>query len=131
MNTFLQVTAAALLAVVIGIVLDKQNKDISLVLTLAVCCMVFLTAFRSMDSVFAFFRKLQQIAGLDMQMVRILLKVVGIGFVAQIATLICNDSGKGAIGQSIQVLASVLILVQSLPMLEALMDLIQKILGET
>ena len=130
MSTFLQITAGVLLTAVLTIVLNKQNKDISLVLSIAVCCMAILAAMRLLEPVFAFLSRLQQLGNLDENMLKIILKAVGIGIIAQISSLICTDSGNAALAKAIQILASAVILVQSMPLLESLMDLIQKIMGE-
>lgn len=130
MSTFFQVTAAVLLTALLTMLLNKQNKDIALVLTIAVCCMVMMAALRAMEPVLSFLDRLKQTGSIDNQMVKILLKVTGIGLVAQIASMICTDSGNNALGKTIQILASAVILWQSLPLLESLLELVQKILGE-
>ena len=57
-----------------------------------------------------------------------LLKIVGICFTAEIASLICEDSGNAALGKALQSLAGAVILYLSLPMLTKLLDLVEGIL---
>ena len=131
MGTFLSVLAAVLLAVVLGLVLNKQNKDMSLMLTMAVCAMVLIAAAVYLRPVLDFVKKLQSVGNLDSDILQIILKSVGIALVGEIAGMICNDSGFGAMGKAIRILSMVVILWLSLPLMESLLELLQKIMGET
>jgi stage III sporulation protein AD len=130
MELFLQVLAGVLLTVVLGIALGKQNKDMSMVLTLAVCCMVLAAAISYLRPVIEFVQQLEVLGGLDSEMLQIMLKAVGIGLISQIAVLICGDCGNAALGKTIQILASAVVLWLSLPLMRALLEMIQKILGD-
>lgn len=130
MNVFVKTIAGILIALVLGIVLDKQGKDISLLLTLAVCSMVMLAVVNYLQPVIAFIRRLQTIGQLDSGILQILMKSVGIGLLAEITGHICSDAGNAALGKTLQVLATVVILWMSIPLLNQLIDLIGQILGE-
>ena len=130
MELFLQVLAGVLLTVVLGIALGKQNKDMSMVLTLAVCCMVLAAAISYLRPVIEFVQQLEVLGGLGSEMLQIMLKAVGIGLISQIAVLICGDSGNAALGKTIQILASAVVLWISLPLMRALLEMIQTILGD-
>ena len=75
-----------------------------------------------------FLRKLKVIGQLDGQLFGILMKVVGIGVISEIAGLICSDTGNGAMGKAIEILASGVILWVGLPLLNNLFQLIENIL---
>lgn len=130
MTAFLQAAAAVLLAVVLGLMLNKQGKDMGTVLSIAVCCMVAMIAISYLQPVVEFLQKLETLGGLDESMVGILLKAVGIGFVAEIAGLVCSDAGNSSLGKSIQILGSAVILWLSIPLFNSLIELVQEILGE-
>ena len=77
-----------------------------------------------------FIRMLAQMTKLDTTLTKTMFKMVGIAIVAEIAELLCGDGGNQAIGKTIQLLASALILYLSLPMMTAFLELIEGILGE-
>ena len=130
MEEYLKAVACVLVALVLGITLSKQNKDMTLVLTMTVCCMVLGLVMVYLQPILDLIAGMQQLGQLDEGTVRILLKACGIGLVSQIAALICNDAGNAALGKVLQMLASVLVLWLSLPLFEGLLDLLQKIVGE-
>ena len=130
MERFFQVIAGATVAVVMGLSLKKQGKDITLLLGIAVCCMVLAVAAAYLEPVVDFIHRLQQLSGVDLEFLGVMLKAVGIGVLSEIATLICQDSGESALAKAIGILSTGVILWLSLPMMEALLDLVLKIVGE-
>lgn len=130
MEGFWQGAAAVLLAVILVLALGKQGKEAGLLLSLAVCCMLAVLAISYLEPVVALVQRLQDMTGLDSGMLQILLKAVGIGIIGEIASLICADSGNAALGKALQLLSAAVILWLSIPLIEALLELLQEMLGE-
>lgn len=129
MDTYLKAIAAVFITVVFYLVLEKQNKDIALLLTLAACCVLFLVAASFLKPVMAFFQRLQTLGGLDSDMLLIILKSVGLGLLSEITMLICTDVGNAALGKAVQIGATAVILWLSLPLFTSLIELVTQILG--
>lgn len=130
MDQFVRIAAGVLLTVLLTVLLNKQGKDMALLLTAAVCCMVITVAMKYLEPVMDFVRELEAVGSLDSDMVRILLKTVGVSLIAEIAALICADCGNSALGKAVQILAIAAALWLSLPLLQGLLSMIQKMLGE-
>lgn len=129
MNLFLKAAAGVIVAVVLCITLSKSGKDISLLLSLVVCCMVLVAGISYLETVFGFFDKLQTVGNLDKDSITIVFKASGIGILAEITNLICIDAGYSGLGKSIKVLSTGVILWLSIPLFESLLDLLDTILG--
>lgn len=129
MDIFLKAVTCAMIAAVFCLVLGKRDKDMAAMLSIAACCLILVLVIRYLEQLLSFFYQLQRLADLDEQMLQILLKCVAIGVTAHFAELICKDFGHEALGKTLQFLASVLIIVSSLPVLEALLEQIGKVLG--
>ena len=130
MGIFWKAAAAALISVIIGLALSKQEKDISAVLTMAVCAMVVIAAFVYLEPVLDFLRELQTVGDLQGDMMGTLLKALGIGLVAEIAGMVCSDAGNSSLGKTLHLLGCAAILYLSLPIFRTLLELIRQILGE-
>lgn len=129
MELFLRAAAAVLLTVVLSLALGKQGKETASLLSIIVCCMVISIAIRYLEPVWELLEKLGSMGDLDNEMVGTLFKVVGIGILAEIAALVCNDAGNASLGKTLQLLSSAVILWLCIPIFIALLDLIQGILG--
>ena len=130
MTLFLQISGAVLLAVILVLTLKSQCKEIGTILAITVCCITAIGSFTYLQPVLDFLKKLEQLGSLDESMVEILLKATGIGMITEIASLVCKDAGNESMGKAMQLLGTGVILYLSLPLFYALIELLQKILGE-
>lgn len=130
MTGFFQAIAGVFIAVILGLALSKQGKDITLLLGLCACCMVLWVSASYLEPVLELVGRLRQLSGMDSGHLSIVIKAVGIGLVAEIAALLCGDSGNAALGKTVHILASVAVLWLSVPLFNSLLELLQKIVGE-
>ena len=129
MDLFLKTAAIILLAVVLGLTLAKQEKDLSLLMVMTVCCVAATTAMHYLKEILTFLEKLADIGHLNSDILNILLKSVGIGLLAEISANICSDAGNASLGRVLQMVSSVVILWLSLPLFSELIKLAEEILG--
>ena len=86
MSGYLQVAAGVLLAVIMVLALGKDGKQTAILLVIAVCGMVGILTMGYLEPVVAFIRRLGTVGKVNTQMIGILLKVVGIGFIVPFTT---------------------------------------------
>ena len=130
MALFWKTTAGILVAVILILTLGKQEKDLAMMLGMAVCIIVGTGALAVLEQVLDFLYRLSELTGLHSDMTEILIKITGIGMVSELARMICTDSGNSALAQGMHLMGTAMILLMSLPVLESLLDLMQQILGE-
>ena len=126
----MRATAAVLVAVIMFLIVDKHSKEMALLLTVCVCCMLGAGISLFAEPVVEFILKLSNIGKIDTEQLEILMKVIGIGFLAEITAMICNDAGNATMGKMLQILSACAILWLSIPLLNSLLTLVQQILGE-
>lgn len=129
MELFWKAASAVLLSAVLTLTLGKQERDIGLLLTMTVCCMVGMIAASFLEPVLDLLYELEALTSLDGDMLKTLFKLVGIGLVAEIAAVICADAGCGSLGKTLQLLSSAVILYLSIPIFRQLVSLIREIFG--
>lgn len=129
MSVFLKTVAGVLTAVILWISLNKNAKDYSVLLTLAVCAMVILSSVVFLQPIVNFLGKIQEAGSLDSDLTAIILKSVGIGILTEVSTLICKDAGNESMGKALQILATTVVLWISIPVFERLLSLLDEILG--
>ena len=66
--------------------------------------------------------RIETVLNLDGGYIRLMLKMMGITYVAQFAAEICKDAGYGAVGSQIELFGKVSILFVSMPVLLALLQ---------
>lgn len=126
MELFWRAIAAGLLCAVLGLTVEK--REFGLALSIAVCCMVFAVAAAYLKPALSLLRDLETLADAG-GMFSTLLRAVGIGLVAQLAGLICQDAGNASLAKTLQMLGSAAILYISIPVFQSVLNLIREILG--
>ena len=128
MEMFLKTAAGVLIAVVLCLALERQSKDLSSLLVLAVCAMVTVAALSFLQPVLTFFGELETVGKLDPELMRILLKATGMGLLGEITGSVCADAGYSALGKSVKLLTAGVILCLAVPLFQRLLELIGDIL---
>ncbi len=126
----MKAAAAAMMTSVLGLVLAKQGKDMTVLITLAACAMIAAAAVLYLQPVIQFFYRLIDLTNLNEEHLKIIFKTVGIGLIGELVTLVCNDAGNAALGKTLQILTSAVVLWLSIPLFERFLELVQSILGE-
>lgn len=117
-----------LISVILGLSVGKQEKDLSIVLSLVVCTITVSFALTYLEPVISFLRRLEALAELQNSMLDIILQVCGVSIISELVGMICTDAGNSSLTKAIQFLSACAILYLSIPMLQAFIDLIQGIL---
>lgn len=130
MRGYFGACGAVFLTIVLVANLSGHRKDMASLLALAVCTMLALTAIDYIRPVLDFVTELEDVGSIDEEMVRVLMKIVGIGVISEITSLICADSGNGAMGKTLQLLSSVVMLSLSVPLFRTLIGILQEMLGQ-
>ena len=129
METFLQAVGLVLVGVVLTLVVGKNSRELGLLLSLAVCTGICIGAVGYLNALTGFLGEIQVLGHLDREFIGILLKCAGIGFLAEIASLICGDAGQSAMGKAIQILSNAAVIFLSLPLLRRMLELLEEVLG--
>lgn len=130
MGLFLKTTAGILITVFIVLQIDKQSKDIGVLLRAAAGVMAGITLLTYMEPVLSLLADLRQLGDLRIDYLSILIKVMGIGLITEIAGSVCTDGGSSSLGKTLNMLGVTVVLYLSIPVFRALVDLIQQIVGE-
>lgn len=128
MNIFIKTVIAVLITTLLCIVIGKQQKDLSLLLSLAAVCLICSAAFTFLKPVIELMQKLSKVGELSGSLFEILLKTVGIALLSEVTELVCDDAGNKSLGKSLHILSVVVILWLSIPLFDEIIDLLQSIL---
>ena len=129
MSIFLKAAAGVLAAVTVWLCISKYNKDVSVIVTMAVCAMVLVCAMTFIQPIIVFLEKLQATGNLDRDLISAIFKVVGISVIGELCMLVCKDAGNESMGKSLLFLSATVAIWISIPVFEKLLSLLDEILG--
>lgn len=123
-----KVCMTGLAGVLLAVMLKKEKSEYGMLIALLVCVFVFSFVISKIEIVLAFVARLEAMLSIDSSYVALILKMIGIAYVAGFAIDVCKDAGYAAIGSQIETFAKISILVVSLPVLLMFLEVIGKLL---
>lgn len=129
MNVFFKAVAVVLTAIILWLVLNKETKEVSALLTIAVCTVVISASIGFLKPVISFIYHVRDMANLDEELISVILRVVGIGMLTEISAVICKDAGNDAMGKSLHILCVIVVIWMSIPVFEKLLLLLDNVLN--
>ena len=114
--------------VLLATFLKKEKSEYSMLISMGVCILIFSFLIHKMQIVLAFVERLESMLSIDSSYIALILKMIGIAYVAGFAMDVCKDAGYAAIGSQIETFAKISILVVSLPVLLTFLEVIGSIL---
>ena len=128
MEAYWKAAAIVILTIILGITLEKSQKDIAVALIITACCAVIMVALRYMSEVINFLWELAEATGNPNSFLNTLLKITGVALMTEFTGFISSDSGNSSLAKAMQFLGTSVILYLSIPIFEAFFSMIQEIL---
>lgn len=123
----LQIVAVGLIATVLIVVVKSQRPELAVLLGVAAGAILFLMVLGKISAVISIVKDLANKAGINMVYLSIILKIVGVAYIAEFGAQICRDAGEGAIATKIEFAAKILILVLAMPIVIAVLQALLKL----
>ena len=118
-----------MLTVFLTMILSSHRKEYTILLIVLVCVTVCVICMGYVEDIVSFLHQLEQAGNLNSDIVKTLIKVVGIGFLSEITVMICTDSGNGTLGKVLQMTASCLIIWLCIPLFTEFLSIINEVLN--
>lgn len=117
-----QVVGFALIVTVIAVVLKKISPEIAVQLTILAVVTIFLLLLDKIKIVIELLQNLADQANINSYYLVIVLKIVGIAYLAEFGAEICRDAGEGALAVKVEMAAKIAVLVLAIPVILAILE---------
>lgn len=123
-----QLVGIAIITAVAALLLRGTKPELAFAVTIAGSIILLLFAFEIFKGSLTIFRKITDATGIESSIVKILLKMVGIGYLVEFSAGTLNDFGQNALGDKLVFCGKIIVLVLAVPILESVLNLIVKLL---
>lgn len=123
-----KIAAFALLAVSLVILIRVHRPEMALQVSIIAGLLILGYAVVQISGIIDSLNAFAQRYGIDTSYIGILLKIIGIAYVAQFACEICKDAGESALASKVELGGRVLILAAALPAAISLLDMVATLL---
>lgn len=117
------VTGVALVATMVSLFLKESKLPVLAMLTaLAAGAIILIELLPSLQKLIDGFGSISTASGLNSYYLLLMLKIIGIAYIAEFGAQLCRDAGQGAIAIKIEFAAKIGIMMLSLPILSAVIQ---------
>ncbi|MBO5453774.1 MAG: stage III sporulation protein AD [Clostridia bacterium] len=112
---------------ILSVILKQYKPEFAVQISIAAGVIIFFAISDLLKDTYLFLENLTQSIGIDILYINILFKIIGISYLCEFASAICNDAGESAMAIKINIAGKVTLLYLSLPILEKLLTAISEV----
>ena len=121
----MKILGVAFVTSVTAIILRSTKPELSFAVTVTGIIIILLFLVDSLKSVLSVFTSIAQTTGMNNGLLKILLKIVGVGYITEFGAGVLTDFGSPAIADKVTLGGKICIVLLSLPILESLLQLVR------
>lgn len=129
MAIYWKTAGGILISLVLWITLQRQEKDMALLLSIGVCALAGAVLVSLLEPVTELMAQIEACSASEEGILSRLLPILGIGIAGEMIALLCADAGNAALGKITSLLSTGAMLYGCIPMIRSLLELLQEILG--
>jgi stage III sporulation protein AD len=125
--SFQAILGFALIVTVLLVLIREQHPEIAVLLGIAAAGLILLGLLDPISRILLVFETIAVKSHLNPNYLRLVLKIVGLAYLAGFGAQICKDAGEGGMASKIELAGKIFILGMGLPIMASLLDLILKV----
>ncbi len=123
-----QLVGIAFITAIAAIILRETKPELAFAVTIAGSIILLLFVFELFRGSAGIFSEIANVTGIDSALVKILLKMVGIGYLVEFSAGVLSDFGQNSLADKLVFCGKILILVLAIPIIESVLSLIVDLL---
>lgn len=128
MTEILKIIGVAFVTSIAAVLLKGSKPELSFAVTITGVIVILLFIIESLQSTVGIFLQIARLTGIENGLIKILIKIVGVGYLTEFAVGILNDFGSNALADKVALGGKIGIILLSLPVLEGLLQMIRSFL---
>ena len=124
-----QLVGIAFITAVAAIVLKSTKPELAFAVSVAGGIILLLFAFEIFRGSISIFNDIASATGIKSSLVKILLKMIGIGYLVEFSAGVLNDFGQNSVADKLVFCGKIIVLVLAVPILESVLSLVVTLLG--
>jgi len=119
-----QIVAVGIIAAVLAVTVKQHSPQIGLIIGIAASVLIFLMILPRFSAAVGILQNIANNTGIDLSYVGLVLKIIGIAYIAELGSQLCADAGETAIASKIELAGKVLIILVSAPIMLSLVEVV-------
>ncbi len=124
----IKIIGIAFIAVIIIVILKQYRPEFAIYASIIAGVLILTLASGTLSGIINMINSISSKTNINSDFLVILIKITGIAILTEFAVSICKDSGESAIASKVDIGGKVIIISMSIPIINALIDTVVKIL---
>ncbi len=125
MTELLKIIGVSFVTAITAILLKGTKPELSFATTVTGIIVILLFVMEALQGTLAVFAQIGSIAGVENGLLKVLVKIVGVGYLTEFAAGILNDFGSGAVADKVVLAGKLTVVLLSLPIVEGLLTMVK------
>ena len=125
MTEIMKIIGVAFVTAIASILLKTTKPELSFAVTVTGVIVILLFVADALQNTLSVFATIAKVTGVENGLLKILLKIVGVGYITEFGAGILNDFGSNAVADKVVLGGKITILMLSLPIIEGLLTMIR------
>lgn len=128
MTEIVKIVGVGLVTAVAALLLRSAKPELSFAVTLAGCVIILLFSVDLISETFGIFQEIGEATGIDRSLIKIVVKIIAIGYLVEFAAGIVEDFGSKSVADKLVLAGKVVIFSVSVPIIRSMISLIASFL---
>lgn len=128
MSELLKILAVAFVTVFANLLIKQTKPEIAILISIVGSLLIIIMSVDSLSNIMNSFYSIFNKTGVDTTLLKPLIKIIAIGYIAEFGANICLDAGASSIADKVLFCAKLIILVISLPIVTSVIDMVVALL---
>ena len=125
MTDIFKIIGVAFITAISAVILRGTKPELSFVITIVGILIILTFISEMIQGTMTIFTSISQIAGIENGLLKMLLKIVGVGYLTEFASGLLTDFGSSSIADKVTLAGKVTIVLLAIPVVESLLQLIE------
>ena len=128
MTELVKIIGVGLVTAVAALLLRSAKPELSFAVTLAGCVIILLFSVDLLGDTFGIFQEIGAATGIDSSLIKIVIKIIAIGYLVEFAAGIVEDFGSKSVADKLVLAGKVIIFTVSVPIIRSMISLVASFL---
>lgn len=122
--TFYEVLGFSLVVTVLLLIVRKERPEMAIPISIAASALILIGLMKNIAQILSVFESLASKARINSSYLKLVVKIVGIAYLAGFGAQICKDAGENSMAAKIELAGKIFILSLGVPIMAGLLEMI-------
>ncbi len=128
MDSLYKIVGIALVTVIATLIVRPVRPDFAVFISVVGGVIILFLLAGYIADIFDIFSKIFAFTNVNASLYKIILKIIGVGYLVEFTASLCADTGNGSLGDKVLLGGKIVILVMALPIITSILEIVMELL---